>query len=305
MIGPYNSAQAFRQALAVRLRHIAQEQGLDLQRLQRRVAFERLLARLFAQAEPPWLLKGGYALELRLAGQARSTLDLDLTLPDPDRLRPPDAADQATSCLDIAYEQLQQAAARDLEDGFAFRIPRPTADLSGAPRGGFRCIVEARLAGRTFARFRLDLGLGDAVLDPPDWVQGTTLLEFAGIPAARVALCPLAAQFAEKIHAYTAIRIERDNTRVKDLVDLVLLVDSELLDPERVRQALRATFAARDTHLLPTSLPHPPAAWAEPYAALAHDLDLPALTMEEAYAYVGAYWDHWALGQPDSNPPRA
>jgi hypothetical protein len=41
LIGPYDSAQAFRQALEVRLRHIAQEKGLDLQRLQRRVAFER------------------------------------------------------------------------------------------------------------------------------------------------------------------------------------------------------------------------------------------------------------------------
>ena len=47
MIGPYDTPQAFRAALEARLRNIAQQQGTDLQRLQRRVAFERLLGRLF------------------------------------------------------------------------------------------------------------------------------------------------------------------------------------------------------------------------------------------------------------------
>lgn len=74
MIGPYGGPQAFRTALEARLKNIAHGHGTDLQRLQRRVAFERLLARLFAQDDPPWLLKGGYALELRLADRARSTL---------------------------------------------------------------------------------------------------------------------------------------------------------------------------------------------------------------------------------------
>jgi hypothetical protein len=40
---------------------MATEQGLDLQRLRRQVAFDRLLCRLFRHADSPWLLKGGYA----------------------------------------------------------------------------------------------------------------------------------------------------------------------------------------------------------------------------------------------------
>ena len=86
MIGPYDTPQAFRAALEARLRNIAHQEGTDLQRLQRRVAFERLLARLFVGDDPPWLLKGGYALELRFHDRARSTLDLDLSVPDPARL---------------------------------------------------------------------------------------------------------------------------------------------------------------------------------------------------------------------------
>jgi hypothetical protein len=45
---------------------------------QARVAFERLLARLNEVAPGDWLLKGGFALDLRLADRARATRDVDL-----------------------------------------------------------------------------------------------------------------------------------------------------------------------------------------------------------------------------------
>ena len=51
MTGPYDSLQAFRTALEARLRNVAQQQSIDLQRLQRHVAFERLLAWLSAGRE--------------------------------------------------------------------------------------------------------------------------------------------------------------------------------------------------------------------------------------------------------------
>jgi hypothetical protein len=300
MTGPYDTPQAFRTALQARLRNVARQRGTDLQRLQRRVAFERLLARLFAGQtrvplgqDPPWLLKGGYALELRLPNQARSTLDLDLSVPKPERLLSPTAGEEPARRDAQIHEQLQIAAERDLDDGFQFfiRLPKRAA----MPGGGIRCSVEARLAGRVFARFHLDVGLGDAVLDPPEWVMGSDLLDFAGIPAAQVALYPVAQQFAEKIHAYTFPWQDRDNTRVKDLVDLVLLIHAGQVDPERIGSALRATFAARASHPLPFQLPEPPQDWAEPYAALAQDLDLPAATLSQAYAYLAGYWSEWEL----------
>jgi hypothetical protein len=43
------------------------------------VSFDRLLARLFREEPAPWVLKGGYALELRFKA-ARATVDIDLTL---------------------------------------------------------------------------------------------------------------------------------------------------------------------------------------------------------------------------------
>ncbi len=66
----YKTPQALRTALETRLQDLARRGATDIQRLRRRVAFDRFLARLFV-AEPPeryhWFLKGGYAMELRTA----------------------------------------------------------------------------------------------------------------------------------------------------------------------------------------------------------------------------------------------
>lgn len=51
----YTTAKAFRQALNDRLAVIAKREGLDLSRLQRRVAFERFLVRVFQYAEHDFL----------------------------------------------------------------------------------------------------------------------------------------------------------------------------------------------------------------------------------------------------------
>jgi len=89
MIGRYQTAKAFRAALEERLKQRARAEQLDPMRLRRQVAFDRLLARLFAAPDArdiPWLLKGGYTFELRLGGKARATKDLDLSIPDLRRL---------------------------------------------------------------------------------------------------------------------------------------------------------------------------------------------------------------------------
>lgn len=55
----YASATAFRVALEDRLKRMAQEEKMDLQRVRRQAAFDRLLCRLFSKPDAPWLLKGG------------------------------------------------------------------------------------------------------------------------------------------------------------------------------------------------------------------------------------------------------
>jgi hypothetical protein len=149
MIGPSDTPQALRAALEARLRNVARQQGTDLQRLQRRVTFKRLFARLVAGDDAPWLLKGGYALELRLQDRARSTLDLDLSVPDPKRLVRWALGDEAGRLDTQIHEQLQIAAERDPGDGFQFLAW--LLERTSMPSGGIHSTVEARLAVRAQA----------------------------------------------------------------------------------------------------------------------------------------------------------
>ena len=65
---------------------------------------------------------------------------------------------------------------------------------------------------------------------------------FAGIAPSKVPAISREEQFAEKLHAYSLPRAGRPNSRVKDLVDLLLLIESGTLDVDRVGQCIEATL---------------------------------------------------------------
>jgi hypothetical protein len=187
----YKSPGAFRQALEERLRTISSREGTDFQRLSRQVAFDRFLARLFSAPTRDWILKGGYAMELRFV-TARSTRDLDFTL--------------RGGSTESALDHLQRAGALEIGDFFSFRVGEAMMDLSAAPYGGARYPVESRLDGRTLVRFHIDVGIGDAILEPIEIMTTRDWLAFAEIASPSVMMIAREQQFAEKIHAYTLPR---------------------------------------------------------------------------------------------------
>jgi hypothetical protein len=262
----YATATAFRQALEARLMNLSRSEGVDIQRLRRQVSFDRLLARLFKETKAPWALKGGYAMELRLA-IARATRDIDLTLI---QIIAGDEKDR----IDRILEMLQAAAAIDLGDAFAFLIGEHVVDLDAAPYGGGRFPVEARMDGRVFARFHLDVGVGDVVIEPLENIQGRDWLDFAEISTPAFPTISREQQFAEKYHAYTLPRQERENSRVRDLVDMLLLIRTGMLNNEKTGAALKLTFSKRRTHALPKEVPPPPPAWEKPFTVLAAECEL-------------------------------
>jgi hypothetical protein len=122
-------------------------------------------------------------------------------------------------------------------------------------------------------------------------------LEFAGIQPAVVLAIPKAQQFAEKIHAYTFRWKDRTNTRTKDLVDLVLFIQTTSLPgPSALREALAATFARRKTHPLPDQLPQPPITWEADYIAMAGEAQLSAATLARGFEVVSEFWRSAQLG---------
>jgi hypothetical protein len=278
----YATAAAFRRALEERLKRLSLTDQIDLNRVRRQVSFDRLLARLFREEAASWALKGGYALELRLR-TARSTVDIDLTLE-----RVATAASEARDLNQAVREMLQGAADIPLGDWFEFTIGPPILDLTAAPYGGARFSIEARMDQRIFSRFHLDAGIGDIVIEPVETVLCRDWLGFAGIETARVRMIAREQQFAEKIHAYTLPR-NSPNSRVKDLVDLALLIGSGELDDDRIQQALRLTFDRRGTHDLPAALPSPPSDWQGPFEALAQECGLPN-DMAEVFAVVQRFF---------------
>lgn len=286
----YKSASAFRAALDVRMRTIAAERNLPLQTVRLKLVMERLLARLFHSTTSTWLLKGGYATELRYRPQARTTKDIDLTISTDSKTRD----DQRS--IDRIHEELVAAASEDLDDFFQFRIEKPTRELRGAPEGGFRFPCECLLGGKTFARFHLDIGFGDVLTGRPETLLCDDLLSFAGIKPATVRAIPLRQQFAEKIHAYTFPWTDRPNTRVKDLVDLLLFIERGMMDPAELKDSIHKTFEKRGTHPIPKELVAPPKEWAEEYTAMANEAKLSVPDVADGYDQLRKYWDDNELG---------
>jgi Nucleotidyl transferase AbiEii toxin, Type IV TA system len=169
---------------------------------------------------------------------------------------------------------VQDSAAIQLNDYFEFLVGEAREDLDGAPEGGDRYPVDARMDGRGFARFRVDIGIGDEVLEPVDVVEGRDWLAFGGIAPPSFPIISREQQFAEKVHAYSLPRGDRVNTRTKDLIDMLLLLRQGKLDNPRLAAAIEATFAKRATHPIPRKLEPPPTKWKPVFEALARECDL-------------------------------
>lgn len=256
----YKSGAAFRQALEQRLVDHSRKVGTSLVRLRKAVVFDRLLARLMVAAPGRWVLKGALALDFRLGARTRTTKDMDLIRND--------SEEPATADL-IATQAVE------LDDFFSFDIEKvgpPGKDLEGA---AMRYRVRAELGGRRFEDVIVDIAFSDPLRWEPEKIAGTDLLKFAGIEPIEVPVLPLEQHVAEKVHAYTRTYSSgRVSSRVKDLVDIVLVKQLMVLDAARLRAALAGVFEGRRQHALPDRLPTPPRDWAVPYRKLANQVGI-------------------------------
>jgi hypothetical protein len=142
----YDTAEAFRAALDQRIRNEATTTKLPVMRLRKRVAFERFLARLTVAEPGNWVLKGAFALELRLGVRTRMTKDIDLARAD----------DEQT-----ATTRLIAAQAIDLNDHFSFDVARTAALDQAEAFRAVRYSVTAEVAGRRFEQFPVDVALNE------------------------------------------------------------------------------------------------------------------------------------------------
>ncbi len=162
-------------------------------RLRKRVAFERFLARLAIVDPQRWVLKGAFALDLRLGLRTRTTKDIDLAGADDEQ---------------IATANLIAAQAIDLHDHFSFDVTRtPALDRAEAFRA-VRYSATAELAGRRFEQFPVDVALSEHPTAPSERLPIPSLLDFADILPIEMPVIALEQHIAEKVHAYTTATAE-------------------------------------------------------------------------------------------------
>ena len=277
----FKTATDFRRSLEARLKTISEKTNEDLQRLRRRVAFDRFLARIFMQEKSDFFLKGGYSMELRIS-QARATKDIDLTY-----LRRVKNSEELL--IELIFQDLQEIARIDLQDHFVFRIEKSQFDLKNVPYGGARFPIVSLIDGRLFVRFQLDVG-ADAVVDEVDEVKGNDWLNFCGVSAPQISMISVTQQFAEKLHAYTLPRDGRFNSRVKDLIDLILLLKMKKKhDLQKFYLALKKVFKVRGTHTLPDKLLFPPEEWQLIFSAMAKECSL-SKNMRQSFLEIDKFY---------------
>lgn len=97
---------------------------------------------------------------------------------------------------------------------------------------------------------QIDIGFGDAVTPGPVQSEYPVLLE--DFPAPRLRTYPVYTVISEKLHAIALLGMT--NSRVKDYLDLWVMLDRESLNMNTLAQAISATFTRRGM-AVPTDLP--------------------------------------------------
>lgn len=262
----YSDGSSFRRALEDRLRNINIKQGIPLTRLRKIIAFDRFIARLLKYDPSKWVLKGGLALELRLGSRARTTRDMDLL---------------AFYKAKEIHGLLLKSGNIDLGDFFSFQVNRPGSDVIETI-GGVRFPVLSLLDGRIFEQFHVDVGVSDHLLEPPEYIQMPSWLEFANVKSTLVPCYSITQQIAEKYHAFTRPYASGETSRVKDLIDILLLAGIAPIASTRLRKMIISTFENRNTHSLPDKFPKMSSLYSRAFTALATQVGLKMKSIDEA-----------------------
>lgn len=174
---------------------------------------------------PSFLVKGGFAIELRFRRSARASRDVDVVLPvDSDQL------------VDLMIEVLRKEWS-----GFSFQI-------RGAPEHrerSVRLLVGASYRGRDWSTFEVDLVAGST--ERQEVVPPFDTAKFGLMAASLVPCLNALEQIAQKLHAVT----NPQENRARDLLDIYLLDTRLDRDDTALLLFVGETFEQRQQHTWP------------------------------------------------------
>ncbi len=226
-------------SVLARLLNRSRSTGENYNLLLSRFAIERLLYRLSVSPHAgSFVLKGALLFALWFDSPHRPTKDADLLgfgADDADTLRTTFTAICAIDADDgVRYETRSMRIAPIREDNVY---------------GGLRLTIPAFI-GSARLPVQVDIGFGDAITPAPETVTYATLLNDLAAPSLRA--YPVYTVIAEKLHAMVVLGM--NNSRMKDFFDLAVIARISALDGRTLVDAIRATFARRNTSL-PASTP--------------------------------------------------
>ena len=226
-------------SVRARLLNIAKAEQTDFNAVLVRYALERFLYRLSQSAHADqFVLKGAMLFNLWYAMPHRATRDVDLL-------------GFGASDLESIAQAFREIVSVAADDGMVFDAASVSVEeiRKSAGYAGARVLVSAELA-HARCKTQIDVGFGDAVTPRPvDAVYPVLLADFA---APHLRTYPVYTVVAEKLHAMVLLGMT--NSRLKDYLDLSVLLEREVLDPATLATAIAATFTRRGT-ALPTALP--------------------------------------------------
>lgn len=226
-------------SVRARLLNVAKAQGVDFNQVLVRFALERILYRLSQSAHADhYLLKGALLFTLWYDMPHRTTRDADLL-------------GFGASDLESVAQTFRDIASVAVDDGIVFDPDSVAAEeiRKDAGYAGARILISGELA-KARCKTQIDVGFGDAVTPGP--VDATYPVLLADLPAPRLRTCPVYTVVAEKLH--TIALLGMTNSRLKDYLDLSVLLDREALDTDLLAQAIKATFERRGM-AVPAELP--------------------------------------------------
>ena len=221
-------------SVRARLLNVAKATGTDFNLVLVRFALERLLFRLSTSAHSDrFVLKGALLFTLWYDLPHRATRDADLL-----GFGPSDTGSMASVFRDIASVAV--------DDGIVFdpASVRVGVIRKDAGYGGVRVTLNGKLANARCVA-QVDVGFGDAVTPGPTDAVYPVLLD--DLPAPRLRTYPVYTVVAEKLHAIVVLGMV--NSRLKDCLDLVVIMEREALDEPTLALAIAATFQRRGTAL--------------------------------------------------------
>jgi hypothetical protein len=226
-------------SVRARLLNIAKAQSVDFNQVLVRFALERMLFRLGQSAHANhFVLKGALLFTLWYDMPHRTTRDADLL-------------GFGASDLAAIAQTFRDIASVEVNDGITFdpASVRVEEIRKEAAYAGARVFIDADIA-RARCKTQIDVGFGDAVTPGP--VEAVYPVLIADLPAPHLRTYPVYTVVSEKLHAVAVLGMT--NSRLKDYLDLSVLLERESLDVDMLANAIAATFTRRGM-AVPSSLP--------------------------------------------------